>query len=193
MKSSASGACTLQVDDEGQSYNLRLSFHRYVADADLSSAPTQLWLTASDWISRAKEVNPVFAIPTMWLNVETERKQLAREAAKVFSSMANAKARFVVIEQPKMHRYARQLLGNPKFCNPPVASCGLSAALPACGASVRQELAYARGKWMDDNWTEGHYSYPGELEPVGLLTCSRDRTDPEVRPKWGSVVQQLNS
>ena len=51
----------------------------------------------------------------MWLNVEEGRRQLAEDAAEVFFQMANAKARFVVIEQPKMHRYARQLLGYPKF------------------------------------------------------------------------------
>ena len=51
----------------------------------------------------------------MWLEREEGRKERVRDAAEIFASMASAKAQFVVIEQPKMHRFARTLLGNPQF------------------------------------------------------------------------------
>ena len=51
----------------------------------------------------------------MWLEREEGRKERVHDAAELFCSMASAKAQFVVIEQPKMHRLARTLLGNPQF------------------------------------------------------------------------------
>ena len=51
----------------------------------------------------------------MWLDREEGRRACVHDAAELFCSMASAKARFVVIEQPKMHKYARTLLGNPIF------------------------------------------------------------------------------
>ena len=51
----------------------------------------------------------------MWLTREEGRRARVQDAAGLFCSMASAKARFVVIEQPKMHRFARTLLGNPRF------------------------------------------------------------------------------
>lgn len=122
--------------------------------------------------------------------VEREEWEQVRDAAEFFTACLNANAPFVAVENPVMHRYAREAIGDrrPSFTVQPwqfgdpakKRTCFWTRGLPSLTPTSDMTAADARADChlaspSPDRWKERSRTYPGIARAIAL--------------QWGDILK----